>query len=149
MAADDQFPNDAQMPRLESMTFGMILDRAVNLYIKNFGLLFGIMAVTQVVKQIGEIIFTQTISGSLAFPVVLSGLVYWVVNLLTMAVGTGAVTIAIRSRYLGRDITILQSYRIAFRRMWTLLGAWILAGILVGLGFTLLVVPGILFPVEK
>ncbi len=140
-------PNENPLPRLEAMTFGMILDRAVNLYFRNFGLLFGIMAVSQVINQINYVIWAGTMQGTVYVPAFVYTPVYYLVNLLTMAVGTGAVTIAISSRYLGREITILQSYRIALRKLWTLLGARIVAGLLVGLGFMLLVIPGILLAV--
>lgn len=141
-------PNENPLPRLEAMTFGMILDRAVNLYFRNFGLLFGIMAVSQVINKINYFIWYGTIQGAVYIPAVVYTPVYYLVNLLTMAVGTGAVTIAISSRYLGREITILQSYRIALRKLWTLLGARIVAGLLVGLGTMLLLIPGILLAVS-
>jgi predicted outer membrane lipoprotein len=147
MTDGERVPNENPLPRLEAMTFGMILDRAINLYFRNFGLVFGIMAVSQVINQINYVIFSETMKGTLYVATVVYTPVYFLVNLLTMAVGTGAVTIAISSRYLGREITILQSYRIAFRKLWTLLGARFVAGLLVGLGFLLFFIPGILLAV--
>jgi hypothetical protein len=143
----DKVPHENPPPTLEAMTFGMILDRSINLYIRNFGLLFGIMAVSQAINQISQVIFTATLTSTSYADTILYLPVYLMVQLLTMAVGTGAVTIAISSRYLGREITILQSYRIAFRKLWTLLGAWFVAGLLVGLGYLLMIIPGILLTV--
>ena len=129
------------------MTFGMILDRSFNLYVRNFGLLFGIMALSQVVNQVNYIVFNEALAGTAGIPAVLYTPLYLLVNFLTMAVGGGAVTIAVSSRYLDREITILQSYRIAFSKIWTLLGAKFVAGLLVGLGLFLLFVPGVLLAV--
>jgi hypothetical protein len=141
-------PNENPLPRLEAMTFGMILDRAINLYFRNFGLLFGIMAVSQAINQINYVIWAGTMQGTVYVPAFVYTPVYYLVNMLTMAVGTGAVTIAISSRYLGREITILQSYRIALRKLWTLLVARFVAGLWVGLGLVLLIIPGILLAVS-
>jgi uncharacterized membrane protein len=66
-------------------------------------------------------------------------------NLLLSAINTGAVTVAISGRYLGREVSIGPCYRAAFRKVGTIIGAWIVAGILIGLGFFMLVFPGVIW----
>jgi len=55
----------AQSPQLQPLTFGMILDRMINLYIYNFMLLFGIMLIPQGLNYVNEIVFTKNLEWSM------------------------------------------------------------------------------------
>jgi hypothetical protein len=55
----------AQSPQLQPLTFGMILDRTINLYIHNFVLLFGIMLIPQGLNYANEIVFTKSLEWSI------------------------------------------------------------------------------------
>jgi hypothetical protein len=129
------------------MSFGMILDRSINLYMRNFWLLFGIMAIPQLINHLTQAAMVQVMGGEYVSAAPLSVPVAFVVQMLTMTIGTGAVTIAISNRFLGREITILQSYRITFRRIWILLAARLLAGLAIGWSAFPTLVPAILLSV--
>lgn len=135
-------------PRLESMSFGMILDRTINLFFKNFGLLVGIIVVPQILIRLSGLLYTNLISHSFDsdsfFRIYLYLPFIMLIYLLIFSISSSAVTVAISSRYLGKEITIVRAYKIAFRRLGVLLGAWIVAVILIFLGYFLFVIPGII-----
>jgi hypothetical protein len=58
---------------------------------------------------------------------------------------TGALIKSISESYLGNDISVGDAYRFVFGRLGAIIGATILVGFVVGLGFLLLIVPGIIF----
>lgn len=141
-------------PLLYPMSVGQILDRTFALYRQNFALFAGIVAVLQVPLAILSMLITATspqssttggtfdvsqFSGSLA----LSGLT-GILSLIFSAIITGALAQAISARYLGREITIEGAYMsIGTGTVVALILASILYGIIVGIGFIFLVIPGI------
>ena len=130
----------------ETMSFGMVMDRAIHLYSRNFILLVGIMIVPEALSYLNTYISTR-IAQSNPAGMVLYMPVSLLVSLLLFGVSAGAVTVALSSRYLGKDITIAQAYRAAFRKLGTLLGAWIVAWLLIVLGFFVLI-PGIMLAIS-
>jgi hypothetical protein len=58
---------------------------------------------------------------------------------------TGAITKGAAGSLLGREVDVKSSYSYAFSRLWGLIGLAILVGLVVGFGFVLLVIPGIIF----
>lgn len=145
MSRPEASDRETGAPAFEPMSFGMILDRAIQLYARNFILLVGITAIPQVLlyllNRAGSRVSTpdSTTSGLLWVPVNL------LANLLLNGISTGAVTVAISGRYLGREVSIGQCYSAAFRKLGALLGAWIVTGLQIVFGYFLLVVPGIIW----
>ncbi len=133
---------DRDPPRLEAMTFGMILDRAFQLYTRDFFRLTGIMIIPQVLAYLNSrLLGSLQAAGptSSTLPAIIVSLVF---SFLVSVFGSAAVTASAGSRYLGKESTILQAYGAAFRRLGVLIGAWIVAFLFVVLGF-LVLVPGI------
>jgi hypothetical protein len=58
---------------------------------------------------------------------------------------TAALVINVSSSYLGHELSAVESYRRAFGRVVTLIGAQILVGVVILVGFVMCVVPGVLF----
>lgn len=144
------------MSRLHPMSVGQILDRAFSLYRQNFALFAGIVAVLQIPLAIinGLIAATApqpvtTGANSLSNIPNFSGSIgasagSSLLGLIFGAVITGALAQAISARYLGRDITIGGAYAsVGAGTVVFLIAASILYGIIVGIGFILLVIPGI------
>ncbi|MGB9587355.1 MAG: hypothetical protein ACPL7O_04175 [Armatimonadota bacterium] len=69
-----------------------------------------------------------------------------IVTLLTYIV-TAATTVAVSEAYLGRSVSILSSFRAIRGRVWSFAGTMLLAGLLIGLGLILCVIPGVVFSV--
>ncbi len=128
--------SEKETPAFEPMSFGMILDRAIQLYSRNFLLLVGISAVPEVLLSFSNLAGART-------PVL--NLLIMPAYLLLSAVATAAVAVAISARHLGREVTIAQCCTAAFRKLGTLLGAWILTGLQIAAGFLLVLVPGIIW----
>jgi MFS family permease len=119
-----------QSPQMEPLTFGMILDRTIHLYLRNFVLLFGIMLLPQSLNYANQLVFARSLQWSAKVATILYVLAYFLIYLLTFAAGTGAATVAISSRYLGRDTSVVAAYRQAVRKIGSIMGAWAVAGIL-------------------
>jgi hypothetical protein len=125
----------ARIPQFEPLTSGAILDRTISLYIRNFVLFFGIMLIPQALSYANGIVLGKSLGWSNRLTTVLYVLVYIVIYLLSFAAGTGAATVAISSRYLDREISVAAAYRQGLRRIGSIMGAWIVAVILIGLVF--------------
>ena len=139
------------VPRFEAMTTGALLDRAFRLYTGNFSLMLGITAAAYVPFYLIILAIESSLGGNVqASSGGLSTLLFQVGFMVLWAslafpIAGGAATYAISERYLGNDVTIGESLRLALSRFWTLSVAQITATIRVIFGFLLLIVPGILW----
>jgi hypothetical protein len=139
------------VPRFEAMTTGALLDRAFRLYTSNFSLMLGITAAAYVPFYLIMLAIESSFSGNLhAQGVDLATLLFQIAFIVLWAsiafpIAGGAATYAISERYLGNNVTIGESLRLALIRFWTLSVAQIIATIRVMFGFLLFVVPGILW----
>ena len=136
--------------RFEPMSTGMVLDRAFRLYAQNFPLMLGISAILNVpllVLTVLPVFLVRTGSPPLlAVMVALSSMLIGLVALLIVyPLVTGATTKAVSDTYLGNPVTVGSALNVAWRKFGTLLLAQTVAGMIVLLGFILLVVPGILW----
>ncbi len=141
---------DAESPyilKFESMSFGMILDRAIHLYVKNIGLLVGIMVIPQALIYLNSLLFGESMTSFSGLGILLYFPVFMLLYLLIFGISSGAVTVAVSSRYLVKEITIIRAYKAAFRKIGTLMGAWIVAWIFIFLG-CLVIIPGIMLMIS-
>jgi len=142
--------------QFEPMTVGQILDRAFRLYRRNFIRFIAIVAVIQVPMfllslVVGRMGLTQaqematTSEGpatGVSLMLVLAG------SLLTMfstSLCNGALLKSISGTYLGQDVTVGGAYRFVLPKLLALVGASIVVTLVVGVGFILLIVPGVIF----
>ncbi len=137
----------ADTVKFESMNFGMVLDRAIQLYVKNFLLVLGITAVPDLLIYIG-FAFSGVLIQEFAAVGSLLILAALGIHFLLYGLSGGAVTIAVSKRYLGERITVGKAYRAAFKKLGSILRARFTAGILIFLGFLLLIVPGIMLAIS-
>ncbi|PYS38057.1 MAG: hypothetical protein DMG14_19105 [Acidobacteria bacterium] len=132
--------------QFEPMSIGMLLDRAVRLYTQNFPLMLGITAVLNV-----PIFFLSILPRLLPFTgytwvaILSSGLVGFATLLVVYPLVTGATTKAVSDKYLGNPVTVGSALKEAWGCVGTLLLTQWVAAIIVGVGFLLLVIPGILW----
>ncbi|MGH2443791.1 MAG: hypothetical protein ACRDFX_11615 [Chloroflexota bacterium] len=128
---------------LHPMGVTELLDRSFSLYRENFWLFTGVVAVLQVPLAILNSIIvttTPTSSGS----ALMAGAGTSLLGVVFSAIIAGALARAISSRYLGRETSINEAY--ASLGSTTAIGlvvASIIYGIVVSIGFILLIIPGI------
>jgi hypothetical protein len=78
----------------------------------------------------------------------LASLVLGLLSIFVWALLTGAITRAVVSDAAGVPIELSDSYRYAGGRAWSILWIGLLAGLAVGIGFVLLIIPGIFLLVK-
>ena len=132
------------------MTLGTVLDRAFRLYSDNFPLMFGITAILHApILMVSLFVVLLPFVGNnlvLSTIVLLSTLIISLLTLiLVYPLATAATTKAVSDKYLGNPVTIGSALSEAWGNVGTLLLTQIVVGIVVMLGFMLLVVPGILW----
>jgi hypothetical protein len=149
---------------LRPLSTGEILDRTFTLYRQRFLLFFGISAIPHLLVlalNMGQTFYRSGIRApslmhvqtqpQLPSPDMMIGVV--IVGLLTIFVAVvavvayllsqGATVTAVSEIYLGREITIRESFRAVWGRLGSLFGVVILNGLATIVGYILLIIPGI------
>lgn len=111
---------------IRPLSFGEILDRAFQVYLNNFALLFGVSAVVWIPS--GLLNASAGIVGVRA-AAILNGLFLIVVGPILNA----ALTIGIAEAYLDRPISIAEAYRATRPIYLPLMGTYLLMGVLFGI----------------
>ncbi len=145
---------------LRPLSVGEILDHTFTLYRGNFLLFLGICAVPQILllalnlsqvfigtpaipgKQ-GKTAAIAQMSAGMGVAAVMLGLLVLIVWLIVHLFAQGATVIAVSELYLGRTITISDSFRRMRGEAGNLLGVILLNGLATGAAFILLIIPGI------
>jgi hypothetical protein len=73
------------------------------------------------------------------------GALGWFIAIAIQQLLLGAITRGAAGALIGREVDVKASYEYAFSRLWGLIGLAILIALVVGVGFILLVIPGIIF----
>jgi len=147
---------------LRPLSLGEILDRTFTLYRSHFALFLGITAIPQLLVlalQLTQLFLAGSprgLSGSATNPVALPaaapvaagasvvvGLLGAVVGTIAYLLSQGATVSAVADLYLGRTPTIGASFQKVRRDLGTLFGVAMLNGLVVLVGFVLLILPGI------
>jgi hypothetical protein len=142
-----------QEHRFEPMTVGMVLDKSFRLYVQNFPLMIGISAIFSVpMLALSLIVLAPPFVASgtanallFATSVLIGALVSIVGFVIVYPLTIGATTKAVSERYLGNAVTIRSALREAWGSIGTLLLNQLVVGIIVAVGFILLIVPGVLW----
>ena len=142
---------------LRPLSVGEILDRTFTLYRTHFLLFLGICAIPQILllmvnlaqvfialpgKQ-GKTAAIAQMSVGMGVAAVILGLLVLVVWLIVHLFAQGATVIAVSELYLGRTITISDSFRRMRGEAGNLFGVILLNGLATGAAFILLIIPGI------
>jgi hypothetical protein len=141
---------------LRPLSIGEILDRTFTLYRKKFWLFLGISALPNLLPlafglsgvllaAVGAAAGATPGAGAGAVASMLGlGLVAVVVRLLAVLLSQGATVTAVSELYLGRTIGIMESFRRVRGELGLLFGILFLSGLATGVGFLLLIIPGII-----
>jgi hypothetical protein len=148
---------------LRPLSLGEILDRTFTLFRSYFVLFVGISAIPRVLLLVLNLAQVFVLiptgiglgGGTPKTPAPTAGLIggivaYGILALLAVVVGVivvlltqGATIVAVSELYLGRSITIADSFRRVRGELGTLLGVVILNGLAILAGFICLIIPGI------
>ncbi|GMU21583.1 MAG: hypothetical protein AMXMBFR13_16750 [Phycisphaerae bacterium] len=148
-------------PQFQPMSVGQILDQTFRLYREHFVRFFTIVAVVYVpvgllsillialvFQETTQITVDQQTGAIDASGVVASMITTGAIALLAM-VGTqlcnGALIKNVSEAYLGRQSSVGEAYRFVLPKIGTLIWASFLVGVVVMIGFILLIVPGVIF----
>lgn len=134
------------------MSVGDILDRGLKLLLARlptFYLINLLVFVPQILVQLGLPGLQQaqiSPSGGLATGLAGGGMILvLLLTLILQPIGTAASLHVIAQEFIGQRASLGDAFHFAFHRFGRLLGASLLAGLLIGLGSLLCLVPGIVF----
>ena len=144
-----------QREALAPMTVGQILDRSFRLYRQNFVRFIAIVAVIQVPMFLIGLIIHRIMSSNLQAAqsgpaevnyaaIFVPLLVAAILGILATTLSNAALLKSISGAYLGQRVSVGEAYREVLPRLLPLIGAALLVAMIVGAGFILLVIPGII-----
>lgn len=126
---------------LRPLAFGEVLDQAFGLFRRAFVPLLTISVVCSGIPALISI-DVQAQGGVIQAPILY--LVALVFSVIGGAVATGASTFVVSEQYLGQNLEAGEALRRAWGRVGTIIATSMVVGILVFLGFLLLIVPGVI-----
>jgi len=136
------------LPQLRPQSMGQIMDQAVRLYRRNFVAFVGIVALVQIPLIAAQFLITLTLINSDSGPDVIFGLfglstipTFILTFILVQGVGTAAMTRAVSHNYLGEKTGSLQAFRKIGGSWLSLIGALIVAFLVIILLFIWALVP--------
>ena len=127
---------------LRPLSTGEILDNAFGLYRRHFAPLVVIVLVVSAVPTILEL-YVQASGGFFARPVL--GMLTGLLNIVLSAIGTAAAVFIVSDSYLGRPVDAWDALSRAVPYIGRVVMLSILTTLVVGVGFILLLVPGVIF----
>lgn len=83
-------------------------------------------------------------SGCALAAIIAASVFTMLIFLIAVPIARGALTRAVSDRYLGRAVSFGESYRAVMSIFWRFIGTTMLVGLVIGLGFILCIVPGII-----
>lgn len=133
-----------------AMSVGDVLDRGIKLLLARLPAFYLInLIVLSPLIVLQTFILPSIIGGASPeqnLPWILGGgLLTIVLTLILQPIGTAAILYIITQEYVDRRVTIGQAFSFALSRFGALLGTSILAGLIIGLGYILCIIPGIYF----
>jgi len=131
---------------LRPLSIGDILDRTFTLYRSNFLLFIALAGIPRLPALASGLLQIQGTVGRVptfsAYMLGLLGLTY-LLSFVGYLFSQGGAVVAVSELYLGRSITIMQSFRRVVDEIGPLLGVLILNGLIIVVGLILLIIPGI------
>lgn len=139
---------------IRAMSFAEILDTALRLITNHFVLFVGLFALMNVPMGLVTDYLTpnlpqpgEEVAADQAVDLVNSGIALVLANVLLLSVlypiALAATTHAIAEQYRGRDIGFGDALQYATAHLLPLTGTWMLASLIIALGFLALIIPGI------
>ena len=141
---------------LRPLSVGEILDRTFTLYRQHFLLFLGISAIPHailLIPNVAQVFFTipsrisleggQRLTPAFGVTTVVFVLIGAILGVIVYLLSQGAAVTAVSELYMGRQITISESFRRVRSELGNLFLVMLLSGLAVFAGFILLIIPGI------
>ena len=129
---------------LRALSLGELLDRAFTLYRRHFVVFVAIVAVPNLAVLGLQLLNLATLGDGGSLLMQLGFLVATMAtSLLTYSMSQAASIVAVSELHLDRPITIAGAYRAIGHRVLAICGITVLVGILITVGFLMLILPGI------
>lgn len=132
------------VPTMRPLSLGEALDASLAFYRQLFVQLLGVSLAAQAIP-LAYSAYLDAQTGGAAGGVVLHPVLFLVsllIGILAGSIGTAASTLIVSESYLGRSLTTGRALRRAMQFLGRLIALSVAMGLLVGVGFLLLVVPG-------
>jgi len=132
---------------LRPLSIGEIFDASFQLYRREFRPLIGIVLICQGLPLLLAVFIGAggaAVTGSAMAALIPLVIVFVLLMVVLGAVATTATTFVVSERYLGRTITAREAVSRATPFLWRQIAAGLMVGMVVGLGFLMLVVPGMI-----
>jgi hypothetical protein len=129
---------------IRAMSFGEILDMGFRILRNHFVLLVGLQAIVVVPTRLVTDFLNRKVGSSDPFMVLAGMLPVFLALLLLQPIIMAAITHAIGENYLSRSVTFGGALRFALSIVLPLVGTWLLASLIVMVGFLLLIIPGLI-----
>lgn len=146
--------------QFEPMSVGGILDTAFRLYRAKFARFLAITAIIQVPLQLLLIVLMAILmqvavesqepgaeepAQAYLIALGLMTIPYVLLSMIAQQLTSAALLKGVSETYLGRDVSVGEAYRFVLPKLWTLIAAALLVGLVTGLGYMLCIVPGVIF----
>jgi hypothetical protein len=128
-------------PPLRPLTLGEVLDVSFGLYRSMF---LTLLVVGVTVHLVPVMIQTYLQARGQLFFLDPLAAVYWLIAVVMNSFGVAATTSVVSEAYLGRRLSAGEAFRRALPLLWPLIVISLLSSVLVGVGFLLLFVPGLI-----
>ena len=139
---------------LGAMTVGDILDRGLKLLFARLPVFFAINLIVLTPVILLQVAIPFVVQGGNQFDqktliaMAGAGLFALLLTLILQPIGTAAILYIVMEEYAGRKPSMGEAFSFALTRFMTLIGASIVVGLIVAVGFVLCCVPGIYFAVS-
>jgi uncharacterized membrane protein len=133
---------------LRPLSTGELLDRTFSLYKDHFGLFVGIIALPHLLTlalQLSKVSLRPETSVAGAINAGLWAIALGIVTLIVSAASQAATVIAVSQLHLGRSTSVMEAFSKVKHQILKVVGLTMVIGLGVGVGFLLLVIPGIIF----
>ncbi len=128
-------------PALRPLSLGEVLDVSFGLYRSRFASLLVVSVVSQLVPSLIRVYFETAGTMFQNLPLLLA---YYALAIVLSAVGVAASTFIVSDAYLGRETSAWAALGRAMSMIGRIIGVSIMSSMLIGIGFLLLIVPGVI-----
>ena len=133
---------------LRPLSTSELLDRTFHLYKDRFVLFVAIAAIPELFVLGLQVLYANfALSSHPSSPGFASAAISWL-DLVCLSISEGATVIAVSELHLGRRATVASSYRGMRGSMWRVVWISFAVAAIVGFGFVLLIIPGILWALK-
>src|SRR5579883_515513 len=131
--------------QIGAMSVGDILDRGLKLLLARLPTFFVIMFVVQLPVLVFQVVAPSLMQHNALGAVLVSSLGVLILALILTPIGTAAILHVISQEFIDRRVGVGDAFRVGLARFGSILLGSFLAGLVIGFGFLLCIIPGQIF----